>query len=154
MLGEALHAGAVRAPCVCTLLAAPMPDTSALRERSRCTGRPGHHCSCQALFHRKQCPLYLLLPSTGGHSTQGAMLRAETSSPDNKPMCPDLVIVWNGEADTPTPGKHPAFCDCGTNGPRWAGKPTSSQCALCPWHVCMQAHMHVHMYTHIRSSFL
>lgn len=34
------------------------------------------------------------------HSTQGAMLRAETSSPDNKPTCPDLVILWNGEADT------------------------------------------------------
>lgn len=87
---------------------------------------------------------------------------AETSSPDNKPICPDLVILWNREINTCAPGKHPAFSDYGTNGPRWAGQANILTMDL--WFslphvhgmcICTHTFMHtVYMYMHIQSSFL
>lgn len=146
---KALHAEAVRAPCFYTVLSATYATYDSPERNEQVTTALTIH-----YFTGNNATLYLLLPSTRAHSTQGAIPRAETSSPDNKPICPGLVILWNRKINTFTTGKHQAFCDYGTNGPRWEGQANIPTTYLwvslpCTHGMCICTHTSCTQYTWI-----
>lgn len=140
----------------------PMPHMSALREWPGAWAGPGTTALTVHYFTGNNAPLYLLFPLLEHTAPRVHAGSRNQLSRQQTPM-PWSVILWNGgERNTSTSGKHPAFCDCGTNGPRWAGQANSL--SVCLWIsfpytrgmcICMHTFMHtVYMYMHIHSSFL
>lgn len=99
MLEESLHARVSAVSCQTrAVFSLPLvPDAPAPRGTSRRTGQAQAPWLLAYIIPREVRPLHLLLPSPGAHSSQGAILGAETTPLQTTNLQALPCNLWNRE---------------------------------------------------------